>query len=111
MDSAVPSLWLVDLTGAYPVRAMCLGGGLDTTSGEPIAKSVQRRLRKTDIDFASITVEEGVNELLKLLREQEGNEGCRGALLQKDTRLEIALLKEQNGIFTRSRIASLLLDR
>ncbi|GAX19272.1 hypothetical protein FisN_4Lh153 [Fistulifera solaris] len=111
MDAALPSLWLVDLTGAYPVRAICLGGGLDTMSGEPMAKMAQSRLRKTDIDFASITVEEGVNELLRILREQNGNDGCRGTLLQKDTRLEIALLKEQNGIFTRRKIAFLQLNR
>jgi hypothetical protein len=72
---------------------------------------VQRRLRKMDIDFASMTVEEGVNNLLQLLQEQNGNDGRHDALLQKGTRLEVALLKEQNGMFTRSKVSSRLLDR
>lgn len=80
---------------------------MDSASGEPLAKIVQLRLRKNDIDFTSMTTEEGVNQVLKLL---EGDDS-KGRLLQKGTRLEVAIVKERGSSNARRTIESLLLDR
>lgn len=108
MEPDIPSLWLVDPTGAYPVRAICLGGGTDSTNGEPLAKIVQHHLRKNDIDFASMTTDEGVNEILKLLRKENTTDQRKDALLQKGTRLEVTVVKER---LTKKTVASFLIDR
>lgn len=83
---------------------------MDSTSGEPLAKIAQRRLRKNAIDFASMTTEEGLNEIIKLLQE-ESNDQRKDALLQKGTRLEVAMVKQNRGSHTRKTIASLVLNR
>lgn len=91
VDSSLPSLWLLDPTGAYPVRAICLGGGMDSISGEPFAKIVQSRLRKNDIQFTKMTTEEGLKEMIQIL--QKGNvASSSGPYLPKGTRLEVAKL-------------------
>jgi hypothetical protein len=84
-----PPLWLVDATGAYPVRAMCVGGGMYKASGEPIAKLAQAILRKRD--FADLSAEEGLKVLLRLLSNED--EALRvGPLLKRGTRLEMAVV-------------------
>jgi hypothetical protein len=84
-----PPLWLVDATGAYPVRAMCVGGGMDKASGEPVAKLVQGILRRRD--FADLSAEEGLKALLSLLSNED--EALRvGPLLKRGTRLEMAVV-------------------
>ena len=84
---------------------------MDSASGESVAKIVQRRLRKNDIDFAAMTTEEGVNEILKLLQEDNSSDRRRDALLPKGTRLEAATVKERKGSLTRKTITAVLRDR
>jgi hypothetical protein len=67
-------LWLVDSTGAYPVRAHCLGGGLIRSGvGKEeetllISDVLNRRLMQQGPDtFLSLTAEEGLQCLLSLL--------------------------------------------
>jgi len=61
------SLWLVDMTGAYRVRAHSVGLG---------AKIINERLRK--MDFTTLTVDEGALRLLEtLVEEPEENEDSK----------------------------------
>lgn len=89
-DRDHPPLWLVDGTGAYPVRAICVGGGLDAKTGKPVAQIIQSRMqRKTD--FAEMSLEECAKSLLNLLlSEDDAQDETSEPLLKRGTRLEIA---------------------
>jgi hypothetical protein len=68
---------------------MCVGGGMDKASGEPVAKLVQEMLRKRD--FTDLSAEEGLKVLLRLLSNED--EALRvGPLFKRGTRLEMAVV-------------------
>ena len=108
LDPGDPSLWLVDATGAYPVRAMCVGGGLGNNNKnnerELVARTAQKRLR--EIDFSRLTGEEGLQRLISLLTGENGSE-MRGALVKPRTRLEMAVVDSSRRKLIRVQLKSL----
>ena len=111
-------LWLVDATGTYPVRALCVGGGL-TTKDEvvdatvvtmiPTADVVNQRLLKwmreqaslsenENQPFLAMTAEEGLRGVLELLagieneHDENDNKEAGKPLLPRGTRLELGIL-------------------
>jgi len=107
-------LWLVDATGAYPVRAMCIGGGVNVGSGEPLAKIIQRRLRKRT-DLIDLSADESLDVLLNMLRtpynkpaDGAGKPAVTGDLLKPGTRLEVAIVGATQNRLERKRVASML---
>ena len=110
-------LWLVDATGTYPVRALCVGGGL-TTKEEidatvvtmvPTADVVNQRLlqwmrkhgsmpENENQPFVAMTAEDGLRRVLELLAGSESgydendNKETGKPLLQRGSRLELGIL-------------------
>lgn len=128
-------LWLVDATGAYPVRAYCLGGGLtkgildnntSKSNGDsmvPTSDAVNQRLLdlfkaesvagKDRQPYFDRTAEEGLKILLELLTGKDRNdpkkdekESRREALLQKGTRLELGIVGSSRAI-VRKRVSEI----
>lgn len=63
-------LWLVDETGAYPVRAHCVGGGLRTDENDTtVANRLNSKLAASD--FSTMTSQDGIRHLLGLLTGRE----------------------------------------
>jgi len=138
-ESPIPGgdrLWLVDATGAYPVRAYCLGGGLtkeilgnnstSKSSGDSMvttSDAVNQRLLnlfkaesvagKDRQPYFDRTAEEGLEILLKLLSGKDRNdprkdekESGSEALLQKGTRLELGIVGSSRAI-VRKRVSEI----
>lgn len=84
-------LWYLDATGAYPVRALAIGGG--PAEGEKdgnlvVAQLVNAQLEKSD--FTTMTAQEGVLHLLKILKD--------GPLVPSGCELEIAICGSSNRV-------------
>lgn len=132
--SAAGCLWLVDETGAYPVRAHCIGGGLTTmttttTKGEkagvdtsttvPVSDVVNRLLleilRKERAvghvrrPYFDLTAEEALEKLLVILlaNESEDNPSSHGPLLPHGTRLELATVDSSQQRIVRKRVSDI----
>lgn len=84
---------------------------MDSTNGEPIANIVQSRLRRNDIHFSTMSTEEGLSEIMKLLQEGNKEASVRSPLLEKGTRFEAAIVKDHGSKITRTTITSLKLDK
>lgn len=85
------TLWLVDATGAYPVLAQCLGGGMKR-SGEEVTLVSEcvhdallewKRAAKSPNHFG-MTAEQGLTKLTALLSDKQ--------LVSSETKLELAIL-------------------
>ena len=94
-----PPLWFLDSTGAYPVRAMCLGGGLDSDSGKAVAQLVQTRMKRRT-DFIEMSAEKCLMSLLNLLSPGK-EENLTTQLLKPGTRLEMAFVSSNRKMFER----------
>lgn len=101
-DQVGPPLWLLDGTGAYPVRAMCVGGGLDAKTGKPVAQIIQSRMRRRT-DFADMSLEECLRTLLRLVSttDDDSKNELSQPLLERGTRLEMAGAGGDGRRFTR----------
>jgi len=137
-DPPIPGgdrLWLVDATGAYPVRAYCLGGGLtkreldnNTSKGSgdsmvPTSDAVNQRLLdllkaesvagKHRLPYFDGTAEEGLEILIELLSGKNRNDPGKDAkesretLLQKGTRLELGIVGSAQAKIVRKRVSEL----
>ena len=73
---------------------MCVGGGLEASSNEPVAKLLQQRLRATD--FSNLSAEEGLKCLFRLLCPANEGKAEQQAVLpqlvKSGTRLECAIV-------------------
>jgi 20S proteasome alpha/beta subunit len=87
------SLWLVDATGAYRVRAHAVGNG---------AKTINQRLTK--VDMSSMSCEECREQLLKLLT-TEGTKDEEGWKIPANARVELAFVDPVNRRMKRVRQA------
>ena len=114
-------LWLVDATGTYPVRALCIGGGLTTyenaldndatvVSMVPTADAVNQRLlewMRTHVStsenehqqpYIVVSAEEALRSVLELLAggenvyDEKSGDVTGTPLLQRGTRLELGIL-------------------
>jgi hypothetical protein len=126
--SRMGCLWLVDETGAYPVRAHCMGGGLTETQHdegnskhESAADIVNRRLRKLwqmqqqstedPLPYFDVTMSEGMHILLDLLSPSNGSkDGTKTSqpeqVLQPRSRLELAVIDANERRIRRSRLCN-----
>ena len=94
-------LHLVDATGAYRVRAHAVGLG---------SKTINARLR--EIRFETMTAEEGVQQLVQVLRTQHGVEGDHDwHALDNATRIELAFVDVQSKRLQRIRQPFLITSR
>lgn len=132
--ASVPGyLWLVDVTGAYPLRAHCMGGGLTKTSAKtkagvdeassdivPVADVVNRKLLellRTErlsgtkrLSYFDVTAEEGLKKMLGLLSSsglEGGESSLHGPLLQHGTRLELATVDAAQQRIVRKRVSDI----
>ena len=80
IENSPGSLWLVDITGSYPIRAHAIGGG-------PLAGIVNDYL--TTLDFASLKHEKIIKLLMEFLAELDG--------IPKGSRIEIVSVGGQKG--------------
>jgi hypothetical protein len=121
-------LWLVDETGAYPVRAHCMGGGMTETrhddsdsKHESVADIVNRRLQKLwrihqqstedPLLYFDVTASEGLHILLDLLSPSNGSNGGTETsqseqVLQPRSRLELAVIDANERRIRRSRLCN-----
>lgn len=67
------TLWLADPTGAYPVRAVALGGG-----SLPVNGSLNDRLRQ--VEWKDLSAEDGMTRLLDVVATQMEQSGQKDAL-------------------------------
>jgi hypothetical protein len=88
-EKASSSLWFVDSTGAYPVRAFCVGGGF-AAGGTPVARLVNDRL--CTMDFSRFSTQEAVSKLLELLAEKVDGKNAQ-PLLNVGSRVEVGIVK------------------
>jgi hypothetical protein len=122
-------LWLVDETGAYPVRAHCMGGGMTTkmstnagheaSSMVLISDVVNRKLielmRKEQATaneprtYFNLTAEEGLETLLSFISPSvnESSQSAHGPLLQTGTRLELATVDASQKRIVRKRVSDI----
>jgi hypothetical protein len=101
-------LWFIDLTGSYPVRAFCVGGGFQAGKSGTVADLVNGRLSR--LDFSSLSATESFKKLVGLLKaESNDKENTETAqpLLKAGTRLEVAVVDSSSGQMKRDRIVSL----
>lgn len=127
------SLWLIDATGAYRVRALACGGGKvenihdkEDEQSQPmmVANIVNQKL--LEIDFETITAREGIIHILRILtREDQEGENKESEEINDDSHqlqsspmqlpplvpmnseMEIAITDSQNGKLQRLRLSSL----
>jgi hypothetical protein len=95
-------IWLVDASGAYPVRALAIGGGPIST----VSDLVNQRLMEHD--WETMTTTDALNALLGILKERD-DESKRN-LLAENTRMEVAFLDSAEGrsrMMRRQRLSSL----
>lgn len=110
--STVGSLWFVDVTGAYRVRALAIGGGKAETGEEKdehslVAQLVNAQLMRTD--FSTITAREGVVHILKILcGGDEENDSSSTPLVPVDCEMEIAITKATLEKIQRLNLSTLL---
>jgi hypothetical protein len=126
--SRMGCLWLVDETGAYPVRAHCMGGGMTETQRdesdsnskhESVADIVNRRLQKLwrihqqstedPLPYFDVTTSEGMHILLDLLSPPNGSKNVvktsqSEEVLQSRSRLELAVIDANERRIRRSRL-------
>jgi hypothetical protein len=125
-------LWLVDVTGAYPVRAHSMGGGQVSIAAEgnkepsieQVADVINEELltifRQSDVSnenstsarslpYFNMTTEEGLEVILDIFSSKKAKINTpSGQLLHPGTRLELASVqfKSQRSCMIRRRVAS-----
>lgn len=116
------SLWLIEATGAYRVRALAIGGGEtdDTDDGKQIvADIVNQQLQK--IDFSKMTARDGAKCILKILNGSRATEGFINtyrmveegtsksgpAIVPEGCEMEIAITNSEQRQMQRIRLSSL----
>ncbi|CAJ1929091.1 unnamed protein product [Cylindrotheca closterium] len=80
IENSPGSLWLVDITGSYPIRAHAIGGG-------PLAGIVNDYL--ATIDFANLKHERVIKLLMEFVSELDG--------IPKGSRIEVVSIGGQKG--------------
>ena len=98
----VGSIWWIDVAGSYQVRAFAIGGGkLETSSKDDnnskdnnrmVAQVVNQKLQC--LDFSSMTAQEGVLCILKVLTGQTLNDSKDNSspmLVPADSEIEMAI--------------------
>lgn len=101
-DGTVGSIWWIDVAGSYQVRAFAIGGGkLETSSKDDnnsndnnrmVAQVVNQKLQC--LDFSSMTAQEGVLCILKVLTGQTLNDSKDNSspmLVPADSEIEMAI--------------------
>jgi hypothetical protein len=100
--SSLGQVWLVDATGAYQVRALAVGGGMD--KGASVSDFVNQKLMERD--WLSMNTKAAQETLLSILKDRSQTRS-----LPDKTRLEIGYLNwsAASGIraLTRQRLSSL----
>ena len=66
-DSDTGRVWLVDSSGSYRVRALCVAGGSCAGSTKPVADAINQRLLAKD--FAKANLEDTLVELLGIVKD------------------------------------------
>ena len=96
--------WLVDATGAYPVRALCIGGGA-IHDGKLIADAVNLKLMEQD--WTSMSTDQALEALLGIFSgsEVQDDNSHPIRLVPKNTRLEVAVLL--GPVVTRRKLSAL----
>lgn len=99
------SLWLIDATGAYRVRALACGGGKVEGEQYMVAHLVNKKLQETDFD--TMTAREGVAHMLRILtRDSHGTED-EPPLVPANSEMEVAITDSKKGKLERLRLSSL----
>lgn len=93
-------LWLVDATGAYLVRAHCVGGGTIDGTADLVSDLINAQLMETD--FGSLSVDEGLRRLLALL-----SGGTKEVALRHGSRVELGAVDALQRLFVRKSVAFL----
>ena len=81
---------------------LTLGGGLDKDSGKTVSQLLQMRMKQRD--FSNLSAEECLKALLGLLSsnaDSSGNSSSMKNLLNRGTRLEMALVGQEASRFKR----------
>lgn len=103
-------LWLVDATGAYPVRAHCIGGGLVGKTAEMVSNRVNTKLAR--LDFSTLDATEGARRLVGMLVGETVDGNGQGekeeSLLKAGTRLEVAITDSGKRRMRRLQLSTLL---
>ena len=109
-------MWLVDSTGSYPVRAHCVGGGLQPGTTDTVADLVNERLCR--IEFASMNMDDGAKRLLEILEgkltkddEKVDSDRTPDPILKAGTRMEVAFVASSNRKMIRRQLRSVLRPR
>ena len=79
-ENSPGNLWLVDVTGSYPIRAHAIGGG-------PLAGIVNDFL--TTLDFATMKHDQVIKLILEFLSELDG--------IPKGSRIEVVSAGQKGG--------------
>lgn len=92
-------VWLVDATGAYPVRALAVGGGF--IESESVAEQVNDCLSK--VDFLSMNKEDCMADLIRILGGTVSKDS-KIPTIKPGTRLELAFVSSKERRLTRLRL-------
>jgi len=110
-------VWLIDATGAYPVRGLCIGGGTlekyGGRIGRRISDHVNRKLLR--IDWTQMQTDEALKTLVQLLAEKADidhnaigeifkDDPISPSLLRESSRLEAVVVDSTRNVIVRTRV-------